>query len=149
MKWCCWVSCCCCCSGVSVDTEDDRQSGSKSYNLRDRCPKTILYEAPVVGVFSHTCTTLTTIFYMCVVNSEHLASCCYCPVSYYLLCVVCVSCLHTSWLALFMFNLSFLVVWVLYSLGRLLQLLRPNVHPPARPSIHEKLFQCERNLICK
>jgi len=38
---------------VSVDTEDDidRQSGSKSYNLRVRCPKTIHYEAPPIGQY--------------------------------------------------------------------------------------------------
>lgn len=36
---------------VSVDTEDERQSGSKSYNLRVRCPKTIHYEAPAIGQF--------------------------------------------------------------------------------------------------
>jgi len=34
---------------VLVDTEDERQSGSKSYNLRVRCPKTIHYEAPAIG----------------------------------------------------------------------------------------------------
>jgi len=50
-------------ASVSVDTEDDRQCGSKSYNLRVRCPKTIHYEAPPIGqlVFKHTkqfCSTL-------------------------------------------------------------------------------------------